>query len=66
MSKKCCPCCGEFTLSHGQEGEICHICGWTKDLSQETNPSLSNGRNKKSLTEARDVYFAHRHNHSIF
>lgn len=66
MSLKCCSCCGEFTLSRGVEGEFCPICGWVKDLSQETNPELITGRNKKSLRQARDIYFAHRRDHSVF
>jgi hypothetical protein len=66
MSIKSCSCCGEFTLNGDFEGEVCSICGWAKDHIQEANIHQVNGRNKKSLAEARDIYFAHRHNHSIF
>jgi len=37
-----------------------------KDDRQEAESTLKNGRNKKSLAEARDAYFAHRGNHTIF
>ena len=66
MGLKCCACCGEFTLAKGNEGEVCSICGWTKDIAQEKNPRIFEGRNKKSLNDAQHIYFAHRRDHSIF
>ncbi|NCA97420.1 MAG: hypothetical protein EOM77_04540 [Bacteroidia bacterium] len=66
MLQRCCSCCGEFTLNKGVDGETCPICGWTKDDVQEANPSLHGRHNKKSLAEAREIYFAHRRDHSIF
>ncbi len=64
--RKCCSCCGEFTLSKGLDGEICPICGWVKDSNQEANPRRLDGRNKKSLAESRNIYFAHRRDRSMF
>ncbi|HPM07536.1 MAG TPA: CPCC family cysteine-rich protein [Bacilli bacterium] len=66
MATRCCSCCGEFTLGKGLDGEICPICGWVKDAPQEANPRLASGPNKKSLAEARNIYFAHRRDHTIF
>lgn len=64
--KKCCACCGEFSLNSHNDGEICLICGWVKNKEQEINPQLKNLANRLSLNEARDIYFTHRKDRSLF
>lgn len=64
--KKCCACCGEFSLDNSLDGAICLLCGWVKDASQEENIHLKNGKNKLSLAEARHIYFTHRKDRSVF
>ncbi|MDY0100431.1 MAG: CPCC family cysteine-rich protein [Bacilli bacterium] len=64
--KKCCACCGEFSLESNLDGAICLFCGWVKDRQQEENIHLKNGRNKLSLAEARYIYFSHRKDRSVF
>ena len=46
---KRCACCqlGEINEMY----ETCEICGWISDPAQETDRSLKNGKNEKSLDE---------------
>lgn len=50
---KDCPSCGSSTLGDRGVYEICEVCGWEDDPSQEASPDLSGGANKKSLNAAR-------------
>ena len=38
--------------------EICNICGWEDDESQETDPTTWGGANELSLNEAKDYWQA--------
>lgn len=55
MSKKC-PCCGFYTLNEEDSlYDICPVCFWENDPSQEKYIGEL-GANNVSLTEGRDNY----------
>jgi hypothetical protein len=52
-----CPCCGYRTI--GAEFEICDICAWEHDLSQEAEPYENGvGANDVSLKEGQENFAA--------
>ena len=48
-----CPCCGYFTLEEVGTYEICPVCFWEDDPSQENDPEMEGGANELSLLESR-------------
>jgi hypothetical protein len=50
-----CPCCGHFTLPDPPPGtfDICPVCTWEDDHIQFNIPSLADGANAVSLSDAR-------------
>ncbi len=57
MRKYPCPCCSFLTLPHRGEYDICPVCFWEDDASQETYPELVSGANNElCLTRARENY----------
>ena len=51
-----CPCCGYFTLKEVGAYEICPVCFWEDDPSQESDPEMEGGANELSLLESRKNY----------
>ena len=49
-----CPICGKTTLK--DEGDICDVCGWFRDLVQEKYPDETDCMNAMSLNEAKKAY----------
>ena len=50
-----CPCCSYFTFEKELDGtfEICPVCYWEDDWSQNQNPNLTGGANEISLIQAK-------------
>ena len=48
-----CPCCGFYSLKTKSEYEICHICKWEDDGSEELIYSFSN---KNTLHDSRSTF----------
>ena len=51
-----CPCCESYCLAEAGGFEICEVCGWEDDPTQEVQPGLAGGANKVSLIQARETY----------
>ena len=54
--KYVCKCCGCAALDSADEYDICPVCFWEKDKSQERDPEYKGGANSVSLNEARKNY----------
>lgn len=48
-----CPVCGEYVFPERSSYDICTVCGWEDDESQERLSDMGGGANEMSLTEAR-------------
>lgn len=57
MKKRECKCCGNYTLNFDSLFEICEVCGWESDATQEENPDRKGGANKLSLNQYKEQYF---------
>lgn len=51
-----CKCCGCAALDSADEYEVCPVCCWEKDRTQERDPEYRGGANAVSLNEARKNY----------
>ena len=53
-----CPCCNFNTFEKGARGsyEICPVCFWEDDPTQEADPDYDGGANGISLKQARLNY----------
>ncbi len=52
-----CPCCGYFTFEKKERTyDICPVCFWEDDPVQYANPTMPNGANHVSLTQAKLNY----------
>lgn len=51
--KYVCKCCGCAALDSADEYDICPVCCWEKDKTQESDPEYKGGANGVSLNEAR-------------
>lgn len=54
--KYVCKCCGCAALDSADEYDICPVCFWEKDRTQESDPDYAEGANAVSLNEARKNY----------
>lgn len=54
--KYVCKCCGCAALDSADEYDICPVCCWEKDRTQESDPEYKGGANSVSLNEARKNY----------
>lgn len=54
--KYVCKCCGCAAMDTDEEYDICPVCYWEKDRSQELDPDNAGGANGVSLNEARKNY----------
>ena len=54
--KYVCKCCGCAVLDSADEYDICPVCFWEKDKTQESDPDYAEGANSVSLNEARKNY----------
>ncbi len=54
--KYVCKCCGCAALDSADEYDICPVCFWEKDRTQESEPEYKGGANSVSLNEARKNY----------
>lgn len=54
--KYVCKCCGCAALDSADEYDICPVCFWEKDRTQESEPEYKGGANAFSLNEARKNY----------
>lgn len=54
--KYVCKCCGCAVLDSADEYDICPVCCWEKDKTQERDPEYRGGANAVSLNEARKNY----------
>lgn len=54
--KYVCKCCGCAVLDSADEYEVCPVCCWEKDKTQERDPEYRGGANAVSLNEARKNY----------
>lgn len=54
--KYVCKCCGCAALDSANEYDICPVCFWEKDRTQESEPEYKGGANAVSLNEARKNY----------
>ena len=54
--KYVCKCCGCAALDSADEYDICPVCFWKKDRTQESDPEYKGGANSVSLNEARKNY----------
>lgn len=54
--KYVCKCCGCAVLDSADEYEVCPVCCWEKDKTQERDPEYKGGANAVSLNEARKNY----------
>ena len=54
--KYVCKCCGCAALDSADEYDICPVCFWEKDKTQESDPDYAEGANSVSLNEARKNY----------
>nr|WP_321295594.1 CPCC family cysteine-rich protein [uncultured Sphaerochaeta sp.] len=52
-----CKCCGLYTIPIESDYSTCRVCGWIDDPFQNTHPDEPNGRNEKSLHEAKKQFF---------
>lgn len=52
-SMSACPCCSSESINEPGGYELCRVCGWEDDPSQEAHPDMQGGANDMSLTEAR-------------
>lgn len=58
--KKACACCGYLIDSLAEEkwtSNICLICGWQQNITQEMDPTYKGGPNRVDLLTARRNYF---------
>ena len=55
-SFKKCACCGEYTIPSGTVYQICPVCGWVDDSYQNKNPEAMDGKNTRSLKQAREEH----------
>ncbi|GGG06126.1 MULTISPECIES: CPCC family cysteine-rich protein [Cysteiniphilum] len=57
-NKYACPCCGFLTYDDEPNGtfEICPVCFWEDDDTQNKDPKYCGGANKISLEEARQNF----------
>ncbi len=53
---RACPCCNIATLGKIGEYDICPTCGWVDDPFQRNDINLTDGVNKPSLIEAREIW----------
>lgn len=51
-----CNCCGCAALDSADEYEVCPVCCWEKDKTQESDTEYRGGANAVSLNEARKTY----------
>lgn len=53
-----CPCCEFKTFDQNSRGnyEVCPVCFWEDDPSQEADPNYEGGANGVSLNQARANY----------
>ncbi len=51
-----CPCCGYRTLNERGGHEICPICFWEDDATQEADPDSKDGANRVSLRDAQHTF----------
>lgn len=52
-----CPCCNHYTLSSPPGSyDICPVCFWEDDNSQNENPNYTYGANSISLHDAKENY----------
>jgi len=52
-----CPCCGNYTLPTGPGNyDVCPVCFWEDDPTQNRQPNLRGGANLVSLFEAKENY----------
>lgn len=56
MEKHRCPCCGYYTLESVGEYDICPVCYWEDDASQEADPEMEGGANELCLRECRENF----------
>lgn len=61
---KYCACCGEVIIKNPLSA--CPVCGWVPDETQEENPKLTNGTNKRSLQENKEAYYKHKKDRRYF
>lgn len=54
--KYVCKCCGCASLDSADEYDICPVCCWEKDRTQESDHEYKGGANGVSLNEARKNY----------
>lgn len=55
--KRKCACCEYYTLEDVQGGfEICPVCFWEDDASQNSDPEFTGGANKVCLREAQENF----------
>ncbi len=56
-TKRRCACCGYYTLEEPEGGhEICPVCFWEDDRTQNNDPEFDGGANKVCLREAQENY----------
>lgn len=48
-----CPCCSSDSIDEPGNYELCGVCGWEDDPSQEAHPDMTGGSNDMSLEQAR-------------
>lgn len=46
-----CPCCGKYHFEEPDDGDLCPVCGWFNDSSQNEEPDYKSGMNHRSLNE---------------
>jgi len=51
-----CACCEQNTLEIEDFYEVCPVCGWEDDSSQNETPDMAGGANQMSLNEAKEAY----------
>ncbi len=51
-----CPVCGKYEFEGYGSFDVCEVCGWEDDSTQENNPDEDGGANHMSLNEARAAY----------
>ena len=54
--KYVCKCCGCASLDSADEYNICPVCFWERDKTQESDPDYAEGANSVSLNEAQKNY----------
>lgn len=51
-----CPVCHKYEFEFNANWELCQVCHWINDISQEIFPDLKDGLNCLTLNEAIDAY----------